>query len=1087
MSDLRISLRLHVGGLLLAAAVTSHAVGGNVVFVDDDAPPGGDGTTWRTAYRFLQDALVDAAGGGVTEIRVGQGTYKPDRDEVNPDGTGDREATFQLINGVALIGGYAGIGAKDPDARDIELFETTLSGDLDEDDKGKGVITDNSYTVVMGSGVNETALLDGFTVKAGNASEPVWGPFNRGGGFYSHSGSPTLVRCTFFGNRADSGGAVALRESTITITDCVFVQNVAFGLGFPLESYAAGGAVLGEEGSVVSLTDCEFVGNTTAGEPSSGYNNVGGAVAVLGSKLTMTGCSISDGFGQKGGGVAAVDIGTLFTELSMTDCEIRQNTSHGPGGGIYVAMPFGAGKIPVVLDQCLIEMNHCIGSVAGGVFLHQVQGSFTDCQVVSNYVMGSNTDGGGVWALETSLLWEGCLFAENIATRDGGAIFARESDYNFVNCEFSGNQCGDSNQTSGGAGIHLDDSDAQFTNTNFTANVITVEGGGGGLFGGGNGSIAVFSCVFQDNVAAFGGGGLSVNVPVGFTMTDCTFVGNTAGTSGGGARIGNIGKGIVDNCQFLNNSADNSGGGLWRSGENPLEIRDCTFNFNTASINGGGLYVGGNSPLFDCVFEGNVAFNGGGVYGLPIATQCHIFDNTANGRGGGIMANGSATITNCTLQSNNANNGGGGLSTNGGNVMLVNTLLTGNSTPDRGGAIFVSGTFSDFTIVNCTVAQNTATGLGGGIYNQPSASGETFVRNCILWDNIDINGSVESSQLHWQTGALSVDYCCMQGWSGDLGGIGNIGNNPRFGDPEDGVFRLAPASPCIDAGDNTAVPPDEFDLDQDGDTSEPLPIDLNGNPRFFDDVFTDDTGNGEAPIVDMGAYEFLPDCNNNGVPDIVDILDGTSEDCNDNSIPDECDVVPPFFAESGELGPIGFDSPQSFAIATPPVALGDVTLEFTAVADLLSVIEFIDVDINGVAIGSVFVKGAQDCPKTPDADEIIVPAAVFNNAVGGGNAVITMTATNAVNPLACEGNNYITVALQYSLGGMSDDDNNNGVPDECETPGDLNGDGMVGVDDLLILLGNWGPCADCDDCVADIDGDCSVGVKDLLILLANWG
>ncbi|MCH8315826.1 MAG: FG-GAP repeat protein [Planctomycetes bacterium] len=71
--------------------------------------------------------------------------------------------------------------------------------------------------------------------------------------------------------------------------------------------------------------------------------------------------------------------------------------------------------------------------------------------------------------------------------------------------------------------------------------------------------------------------------------------------------------------------------------------------------------------------------------------------------------------------------------------------------------------------------------------------------------------------------------------------------------------------------------------------------------------------------------------------------------------------------------------------------------------------------------------------------------------------------------------------------GFSPDDNNNGIPDECEIPGDLDGDREVGVPDLLILLGNWGPCDDCNDCLADIDDDCTVGVKDLLILLGNWG
>ena len=54
-------------------------------------------------------------------------------------------------------------------------------------------------------------------------------------------------------------------------------------------------------------------------------------------------------------------------------------------------------------------------------------------------------------------------------------------------------------------------------------------------------------------------------------------------------------------------------------------------------------------------------------------------------------------------------------------------------------------------------------------------------------------------------------------------------------------------------------------------------------------------------------------------------------------------------------------------------------------------------------------------------------------------------------------------------------------------PGDLDNDGQVGVKDLLILLGSWGPCDNCDNCPADLNSDCVVGVDDLLILLGNWG
>jgi hypothetical protein len=56
--------------------------------------------------------------------------------------------------------------------------------------------------------------------------------------------------------------------------------------------------------------------------------------------------------------------------------------------------------------------------------------------------------------------------------------------------------------------------------------------------------------------------------------------------------------------------------------------------------------------------------------------------------------------------------------------------------------------------------------------------------------------------------------------------------------------------------------------------------------------------------------------------------------------------------------------------------------------------------------------------------------------------------------------------------------------------GDLDGDGRVGIGDLLLLLAAWGPCpaAECSPaCPADLDRDCTVGIGDLLILLGNWG
>ena len=74
-------------------------------------------------------------------------------------------------------------------------------------------------------------------------------------------------------------------------------------------------------------------------------------------------------------------------------------------------------------------------------------------------------------------------------------------------------------------------------------------------------------------------------------------------------------------------------------------------------------------------------------------------------------------------------------------------------------------------------------------------------------------------------------------------------------------------------------------------------------------------------------------------------------------------------------------------------------------------------------------------------------------------------------------------------GGTSLDIDGNGIPDECDMLADLDGDGVVGITDFLILLGAWGRCPDpCPpSCPADLDGDCNVGITDFLLLLGSWG
>ncbi len=54
-------------------------------------------------------------------------------------------------------------------------------------------------------------------------------------------------------------------------------------------------------------------------------------------------------------------------------------------------------------------------------------------------------------------------------------------------------------------------------------------------------------------------------------------------------------------------------------------------------------------------------------------------------------------------------------------------------------------------------------------------------------------------------------------------------------------------------------------------------------------------------------------------------------------------------------------------------------------------------------------------------------------------------------------------------------------------PGDIDGDGVVGINDFLIVLGRWGACPPSPDpCPADLDGDGVVGIGDFLLVIGNW-
>jgi predicted outer membrane repeat protein len=358
------------------------------IYVDKRAIGTKDGSSWTNAYTSLQDAL-DAAQVG-NEIRVAQGTYKPDVGKSVL--LGDRTATFELKSGVALNGGYAGLGQPDPNTRDITTYETILSGDLKSDDTavsksydlyGETQRTDNSLHVVTALDVDSKTLLEGVTITAGNGidgagvclirSHPVvsqcllranragqlsgdgsegWGqgagvscylsePVFRscvfltnwaggqGGGVYSVESSPTLTDCVFQDNEAgEQGGALYAQDGNQVCVDCTFHANWAWD----------GGAIYSDEGAEARVTNCRFLGNAGHGS--------GGAVFAAGLGLEITNSLFSGNLAFVDGGAAVLARGPGV----WTNCTFNRNLAQGNRGGQALAVR----GTTAVLTNCIL-------------------------------------------------------------------------------------------------------------------------------------------------------------------------------------------------------------------------------------------------------------------------------------------------------------------------------------------------------------------------------------------------------------------------------------------------------------------------------------------------------------------------------------------------------------------------------------------------------------------------------------------------------------------------------------------------------------------------------------------------------------
>ena len=687
-------------------------------------------------------------------------------------------------------------------------------------------------TIIDGGGAGPVVLCNSFegpgTTLQGLTIRNGYADTINGAGMVIALATVNIADCIFEDNFADTGvggGGVAASSSTTTFSNCRFEGNTGF---------SAGGLLIW--GGTTTVTDCDF-------DDNDGMNQ-GGGMMVYQANADITDCTFTNGYvGFLDAQGAGLYIGEN-SNVTMNGCTIADNTPFRGTAGIAIH------DSTLSLVSCDFTNNHATSIQARGNALDTHNSTITmlGCNFTGNH--GGDIGGGAVYAADSSITATWCGFLNNATSPGvgwGGAIFLIGSSLDAGLCTFGGNSCG----CAGGAIFGAASSTVDLEGCTFSNNTATdgVYADGGAIRLAQGGSLSAFSCTFTGNTAA-SGGGVWMDDVLTSTFGSCSFENNIA-MSGNGGGIRAVGTPVLiggSGSTFSGNQSWGSGGGIYfESSSDYLSMSLTEFTANTASTAGGAVRADGDTLITACGFFGNASHDAGalaivGPFGDARIYSCRFDGNQAVQAGGAIM-NGAFSA--------------------GSEVLMLNSIVSNNTSGFGFGAIYESALGAFTHIVNCAVVDN----AGGGITIDNGAT-QSIVANTVLWGNTagdDLDGLMPE-----------VMFCNIQ--DGGMG-IAPMNADPMFINAAAGNYHLSPGSPCIDAGNNWLVPTDWPNWDFDLDTAELFPMDFDNQPRFADDPAA--PGCGGLAIVDIGPYEaagnpvpamYPGDVNADGMVNVTDLL-----------------------------------------------------------------------------------------------------------------------------------------------------------------------------------------------------------------------
>lgn len=846
-------LRVSCGGDSIDSQTLGLSVGAPIIFLSIAGDDGAEGTRWPAAKRTFQAAVSQASYGA--QVWISEGTYTPNDAQTN---VFDRNQAFFLRNGVSVLGGFAG-AESNLSQRDAAAHPVILSADLDHNDAdmdGDGrsdpsTISANAYHVFFHPAtqpVDASALLDGVTIRGGNANGPYYGPHPRGGGMYNYSSSPSLVHCVIADNRASYGGGVFNDISSPEIRACTLAANTA----------SSGGGIYNTRLSSPAIVNCTLTANSVS--------DGGSAIHNYSSWSGITNCTIAYNFAKDDRGsilnsqCSPAILNCILWGSSGTN-QIRNESSSTPivsscviqggypGGGNILTddprlMPLGdyGGPTPT-MPICSGSASINAGLSGSGSPTNDQRGLPRDAQPDIGACELRPTPAGAY-----VIVVEGCTaFAQGYAP----TLLAFAEGTNITYQWFLGT----SNLIAEASGTKLTippltsdtslwlrvlypggavDSEVLLLTVGSPA-VVFMSPSGADIEPGTNWSTAKRTFQAAMSNTAYGA---QVWVAEGtyrandadtnnldraqaFALKDGVSVfGGFAGTETDLSMRHPASHPVVFSADLDRNDSDVDGDGhadgatasanAYHVFYHPASLAlDSTALLDGATISGG--RANGLSPHQE----------GGGIYNdssSPTITNCTLVDNSASYGGGIYNLYAFPAILDCTLAQNSASFGGGAVfSTDRCSPLIAHCAIINNSSEFSGGGIF-NDLLSSATITHCTVASNSAS-FGGGMYNReasPTISCSTLfgnsatfgggirnqssparIVNCTMAGN---SASTQGGAVHNSSSSPSIAQCTVSGNSPD--GICNLDSDPSIANCI--LWTNAPTAQVRDADTSSA-------------------------------------------------------------------------------------------------------------------------------------------------------------------------------------------------------------------------------------------------------------------------------------------